>query len=377
MRIAIVQGTRPEIIKNYSLVKALEAAKLPYQVLHTGQHSCRRMSADIYSQMGYAPSRRFLGTYRLGSVINWLQSTYAQDRISCVVVNGDTAAAMAGALSALYLDIPIVHIEAGLRAGDAFMIEERNRIAVDAFSSMLFAYTEHERATLEMSPDIRGAIFVEGNTTVDVFHDFADAISRAESMSGRYLLATMHRKEFTDSAHRMRAVFGELASLAAHVCPVVFPMHPRTRDAMTQHDIPVSLLGQVQVIEPVPALESFALLKGAAALLTDSGCMQEEAYMMQVPCITIRDNTERHLTIQHGANVLVGFDAQRLRAAVVRVLNGFECQWPSIYGAPGAGARILERLVNGLVGAASPTRQRVPRTQVGTDDVALLSGGLV
>jgi len=377
MRIAIVQGTRPEIIKNYSLVKALNSAGVPFEVLHTGQHSARQMSADIYSQMGYAPSRRFLGTYRLGSVINWLQSTYTQDRISCVVVNGDTAAALVGALSALYLDIPVVHIEAGLRSGDAFMIEERNRIAVDAFSSMLFAYTEHERAVLEMSPDIRGAIFVEGNTTVDVFHDFADAIARTSAASGRYLLATMHRKEFTGSAHRMRTVFGELASLAAHVCPVIFPMHPRTRDAMTRHDIPASLLGQVQVIDPVPALESFALLKGASALLTDSGCMQEEAYMMQVPCITIRDNTERHLTIQHGANVLVGFDAQRLRAAVVRVLNGIECQWPPIYGAPGAGARILQRIVDGSGEAASPARQRLPRAEAWATEVALLSDGIV
>lgn len=377
MRIAIVQGTRPEIIKNYSLVKALDAAKLPYEVLHTSQHSSRRMSADIYAQMGYAPSRRFLGTYRLGSAINWLQSTYAQDRISCVVVNGDTAASLVGALSALYLDIPVVHIEAGLRSGDAYMIEERNRIAVDAFSSMLFAYTEHERAALEVDPDIRGRIFVEGNTTLDVLHDFAEAISRTASASGRYLLTTMHRKEFTDSAHRMRAVFGELASLAAHVCPVIFPMHPRTRDAMTRHDIPASLLGPVQVIEPVPALESLALLKGATALLTDSGCMQEEAYMMQVPCITIRDNTERHLTIQHGANVLVGFDAQRLRAAVVRVLNGVECQWPSIYGTPGAGARILERILDRSDEAADPARQRMPRPPACSDEVALLSDGQV
>lgn len=375
MRIAIVQGTRPEIIKNYSLVRALDAAKLPYEVLHTGQHSSRRMSTDIYSQMGYAPSRRFLGTYRLGSAINWLQSNYAQDRISCVVVNGDTAAALPGALAALYLDIPVVHIEAGLRSGDAFMIEERNRIAVDAFSSMLFAYTEHERAALEMNPEMRGSIFVEGNTTVDVLHDFADAIARATPMSGRYLLATMHRKEFTDSANRMRTVFSELASLAAHVCPVIFPMHPRTRDAMTRHDIPASLLGPVQVIEPVPALESLGLLRGAAALLTDSGCMQEEAYMMRVPCITIRDNTERHLTIQHGANVLVGFDAQRLRAAVVRVLNGFECQWPPIYGTPGAGARILERILDHSGEVAGRTSQRVSPPPAWSDEVALLSDG--
>jgi len=345
MRIAIVQGTRPEIVKNYSLVRALSAAKVPFEVFHTGQHSARRMCGDIYDEMGYRPDRRLTSPYRLGAAINWLQVTFKKDRVSHVVVNGDTAAALAGAIAALYCDIPVSHVEAGLRARDRFMIEERNRIAVDAIASLLFAYTEHESRLLSQSPDLRGRVFVEGNTTIDVLHDFKERIEGVAREQSPYVFVTMHRKEFTDSSERIRTVFSTLAEIARRTCRVVFPMHPRTRDAMRRHRIPLRLLGDVCVQPPCPVLESLALQSQAAAVITDSGCVQEEAYMLGVPCITIRENTERHLTVFYRANVVTGFDTARISEAVEEALVKDHVRWPEIYGRPGVGDRIIDQIV--------------------------------
>ena len=368
MRLAIVQGTRPEIIKNYTVVKAFASAGVPVEVLHTNQHVVREMCGQVYCDLGYEPHRTFSGIYRIGSVIDWLQSVFRQDRITHVLVNGDTAAALAGALAAMYLDISVTHIEAGLRSGDPYMLEERNRIMVDSIATLLFAYTEYEADHLRGSKELRGRVFVEGNTTIDVLHDFASRINDPAIALERYIYMTMHRKEFTDSCHRINLVFSELAAIAESLCPVVFPIHPRTHDAMHRHGVELGLLGGVRVIEPVSVFESLALQKHAAAVLTDSGCVQEEAYMLRVPCVTIRDNTERCLTVRNGANVVTGFNPSRIRSAVQHALRAADRGWPEIFGRPGVGARIVRQiLAHAADGPARepessfPSEQSIPR----------------
>jgi UDP-N-acetylglucosamine 2-epimerase (non-hydrolysing) len=344
MRIAVVQGTRPEIIKNYSVVKRLHEAGLPFEVLHTNQHSTARMSGDVYAELGYRPHRVLPVDYRLGLAIDWLQQMFVDDDIAHVIVNGDTAASIAGALAAMYLDIGVTHIEAGLRSGDPHMPEERNRIMVDAIASLLFAYTEVERDELLRTPTIRGDVLLEGNTTVDVLHDFAGQLEGTRPEE-RYVFVTLHRKEFTDSKDRMLRVFHTLRRIAAQYAAVVFPMHPRTFDAMKRHGIPLHSLGSVHVLEPVSTFESLRLQKNAAAVLTDSGCIQEEAYLLNVPCVTIRENTERHLTVMHGANAVTGFEPLHILEATERALTAPRRVLPNIYGAPGAGARIVDRIM--------------------------------
>jgi UDP-N-acetylglucosamine 2-epimerase len=344
MRIAIVQGTRPEIIKNYSVVKALQDAAVPFEVLHTNQHSSVRMSSEVYSELGYAPSQTLPVPYRLGAAIDWLQQRFLDDDVGHVIVNGDTAASIAGALAAMYLDIAVTHVEAGLRSGDPYMPEERNRIMVDAIASLLFAYTDVERQELLRTSAIRGQVLLEGNTTVDLLHDFADRIPEP-ARDQRYVFVTLHRKELTESKERMLRVFQALRRIAAQHCSVVFPMHPRTSDAIKRHGIALRSLGNVHVLEPVSTFHSLGLQKHAAAVLTDSGCIQEEAYLLNVPCITIRDNTERHLTVAHGANVVVGFEPARLMEAAERALTLPRRVWPNVYGSAGAGKRIVSRII--------------------------------
>lgn len=343
MRIALVQGTRPEIIKNYPIVKALAANKVSFEVLHTNQHHSRFMSTTIYRDMAYEPDRMFPGKYRFGAAIDWLQRIFVKDRISHVIVNGDTAASLVGALSALYLDIEVSHVEAGLRSGDTHMLEERNRIMVDSIAGSLFAYTEYERELLHNSPGIRGRTYLEGNTTVDVLHDFADRFSKP-LIATPYIYATMHRKEFTDSRSRLATVFGTLRRIADEVCTVIFPIHPRTRDAADRYDIRREALGAVQLIDPVSVFDSLSLQKHAAAILTDSGCVQEEAYLLHVPCVTVRDNTERHLTLKNGANVLTGFGQDEILSCVKRAIQIKDRDWPKIYGSTGVGNRIVNRI---------------------------------
>ncbi len=344
MRVAVVQGTRPEIIKNYSVVRALRAAGVQFEVLHTNQHNSTAMCETIYRQMGYEPGRSLPDEYSLGTAIEWLQRRFRRDGLTHVIVNGDTAAALAGSLAAMYLDIPVSHIEAGLRSRDLQMREERNRIMVDVIASSLFAYTDFELELLKRTPEIRGSLHLEGNTTVDVLHDF-DTQFAQPLIPGRYIYVTMHRKEFTDSAERIRAVFGVLRELAARECTVVFPMHPRTHDMLKHHDLSRDELGDVMVMEPVTAFQSLALQKHAQAVLTDSGCIQEESYLLKVPCVTVRENTERHLTVQNGANVVTGFEPDSIRAGAKWALTLTNRTWPDIYGTHGVGTRIIQRIL--------------------------------
>lgn len=342
--IAVVQGTRPEIIKNYAFVKALRAAGLPFSVLHTNQHVADAMCSEVYADMGYRPDGRLPADYRIGVAIDWLEHEYRERGVSHVVVNGDTAASLAGAVAALYAGLPSIHIEAGLRARDVHMLEERNRIMVDAVAELLFAYTALEADVLQDCADVRGQVRLEGNTTVDLIHDFAHRLDE-RGQAGTFVFATMHRREFTESPERMRLVFTVFAEIARTLCPVIFALHPRTRDAMRRHGIPLAMLAPVHVVEPVSIFAALSMQRHAAAVLTDSGCIQEEAYILATPCVTVRENTERHLTVRHGGNVVTGFERRAILDATRRALDTERLALPDIYGAPGAGVRMLERIV--------------------------------
>jgi UDP-N-acetylglucosamine 2-epimerase (non-hydrolysing) len=343
MAIAIVQGTRPEIIKNYAIVKALTESHTPYFIFHTNQHRDQVMRDSIYLDMGYEPTHIQPQAYNLGDTIRWLQEAFQKNGIHHVIVNGDTAASLAGALAAMYLDIPVSHIEAGLRARDPYMLEERNRIMVDAVSHLLFAYTSYEKELLLDSPDIRGEVFVEGNTTVDVINDFACQLQQSPCPR-QYVFVTLHRRELTESYQRLKLAIDVLNTLANEHCPVVFPIHPRTQDALARHHLTQKLSRAIDCIDPVTALQALNYQKHARVVLTDSGCIQEEAYMLGTPCVTFRENTERHLTVSHGANTVTGFHHDKAVNACVAASKEMADMWPAIYGAEGVGARIIERI---------------------------------
>jgi UDP-N-acetylglucosamine 2-epimerase (non-hydrolysing) len=342
-RIGVVLGTRPEVVKNWSVVAAARRRGVHVEVLHTHQHADPAMLGVFFEQLGYAPDAVLPGSYSIGRAIDWVGERVRANGLDLVLSNGDTAASLVAAVAALYADVAYAHVEAGLRSGDVHMVEERNRIMVDAVAHHLFAYTELEAGHLRAQSTLRGRIVVVGNTTNDVLRTCEARLVRPRRDS--YAYVTMHRKEFTDDRDAMEEVFAAFRALASQFEAVVFPMHPRTRDAMRRHAIEEGALSGVTVIAPVPLFESLALAKHAEVILTDSGCLQEEAYLLGVPCVTVRDNTERHGTLSAGANVVAGLKLPGILAAVAQQRRMRGTPFPPIYGGPGVGDRILDELL--------------------------------
>jgi UDP-N-acetylglucosamine 2-epimerase (non-hydrolysing) len=339
-KIGIVMGTRPEIIKNYSVVRALKSRGVNYCVLHTNQHTDKMLHQAIFEQLGYDADFVLSGKYSIGKAIDWVRGMIRQLELELIIVNGDTAAALVGAIAALYSDVGIAHVEAGLRSYDPEMYEERNRIMVDAVAHYLFAYTEFEKECLSRKKDLRGRIFCVGNTTIDLISDFQDRLTRP--LTGRYAYVTLHRKEFTDRKNAMLEVFRALDRLSDNFDKIVFPVHPRTQDAIGRYDIPKDLMKNFTLLEPISVFESLAYEKHADIIMTDSGSIQEEAYIFGVPCLTLRENTERHGTVQMGANIVAGLVSQDIQDAARVQLNKGPGDFPPIYGVAGAGERIVD-----------------------------------
>ena len=312
---------------------------MDFMVLHTNQHQDPLMRDDVFAKMGYAPDFIYPGDYSMGAAIDWVCKLIRQHQIELVLVNGDTAASLIGAIAAIYSDVELGHIEAGLRSFDEQMYEERNRVMVDSAAHYLFTYTQHHANYLNKINDLRGQVFNVGNTTIDLIEDFSPELSRMNT--GRYAYVTLHRKEFTDSRARMVKVFAALNTLAQEFDTMIFPMHPRTRTAIAQHRLDQELLSRVQVIDPVDPFTSLSYEKYADLIITDSGCIQEEAYIFGVPCVTVRENTERPETIAAGANVLTGFSIEKILKLCHSQRMSRQRQFPPVYGMRGAGRRIV------------------------------------
>jgi len=342
MKIGIVIGTRPEVMKNYAIVKALREANLEFAVLHTNQHQDPLLREVVFAKMGYMPDFIYPRSYSIGAAIDWVSKIIRTQQIDLILVNGDTAASIVGAVAAVYSDVGLAHVEAGLRAYDNRMVEERNRIMVDSAAHYLFTYTQHHAEYLEKIPDLRGRIFNAGNTTVDLIHDFSAELVKPRTDAYAYI--TLHRKEFTDSRARMVDVFTTLNALADEFDAMIFPMHPRTRAAMKNYRLSFDLLSRVTVIDPVEPFTSLSYEKFASLIITDSGCIQEEAYIFGVPCVTVRNNTERPETIKAGANVLTGFSPVVIRDKICSQKSSGHQQFPPVYGDPGAGGRVVQTL---------------------------------
>jgi UDP-N-acetylglucosamine 2-epimerase (non-hydrolysing) len=216
---------------------------------------------------------------------------------------------------------------------------------VDSAAHYLFTYTRHHADYLNKVKDLRGQIFNVGNTTIDLIEDFSHELSRLDSR--RYAYVTLHRKEFTDSRAKMVKVFTALNALAQEFDAMIFPIHPRTRIAIAQHRLDHELLSRVQVIDPVDPFTSLSYEKYADLIITDSGCIQEEAYIFGVPCVTVRENTERPETIAAGANVLTGFTIEKILHLSRSQRVKLQRQFPPVYGTGGAGRRIV-RILQGI-----------------------------
>lgn len=331
-------------------------------VLHTGQHFDANMSDVFFAELGMRQPDRHLGIHggtqgeMTGRMLIGIEKALLEEKPGAVLVYGDTNSTLAGALAAVKLSIPVAHVEAGLRSFNMAMPEEVNRILADRVSRWLFTPTEAARRNLlrEGAPPER--IFPVGDVMYDValrsggrVSGEGGALERHRLSPGGYVLATVHRAENTDRPERLAAIVTALEA-AGRELPVVWPLHPRTRAALRGAGRLESIAGRVRVIEPVGYLEMVQLEKFAGVIATDSGGVQKEAFFHQVPCVTLRDETEWVELIESGWNRLAPpTDPSSMAKAVTGAL-GSRGKNVSPYGDGDAAGRVADCLEKGLSG---------------------------
>ena len=319
MRVVHVTATRPNLVKMAPVIGALRR-RLPAsnaRIVHTGQHYDRAMSEIFFEELGVPPPDYVLGVgsgshaEQVARVLDRLAPVLREERPDLVIVPGDVNSTLGAALCAAKLGTPVAHVESGLRSFDRSMPEESNRIVADHLSSLCFLHCDDAIENLRAEGIEEERMKFVGNTMIDTLVALEGRIrerNAAPSLGferGSYLLVTLHRPALVDGPLLFDAM--ERLSDVAREIPVVFPVHPRTRKMLGGRSYP-----GVTLADPVGYLDFLSLETDAAAVLTDSGGIQEETTYLGVPCFTLRDNTERPVTIRAGTNTLLGLDPRRI-----------------------------------------------------------------
>jgi len=368
MTIAIILGTRPEIIKMAPVIRECERRGQDYSIIHTGQHYSYEMDRIFFEQLELPQPNHNLdvgsGSHgeQTGRIMAGIERVLMADKPEVVLVQGDTNTVMAGVLAAAKLHIKVGHVEAGLRSYDRSMPEEINRVVADHISDYCFAPTEVSKANLLKEGIAEEKIHVTGNTIVDsVYQNLEIAMRKVNVLADlglqprEYFLVTAHRQENVDSRERLGEIIRGLEMVRAEFgLPVVFPVHPRTRKMVESFGFQFE---GIRAIEPLGFLEFLQLEAGARLALTDSGGVQEETCILGVPCVTLRDNTERPETLDVGANVLAGADARQMVEKAKRMMQQ-ENGWRNPFGDGRAGESILEHLTAGQIYPCRPPDYR-------------------
>ena len=355
MKLAFILGTRPEIIKMSPVIRECINQKIDHFIIHSNQHYSENMDAIFFNELGLEPPKYNLNVgsglhgEMTAKILTGVEKILLDEKPDWILVQGDTNTVMAGALAASKLQIKIGHIEAGLRSYDRTMPEETNRIITDHISDALFCPTKKQTGILLGEGINKSKIFITGNTIVDaVFQNIKLLDKHPEfnhHQSEKYFLLTTHRPSNVDS----RANLSELLSAIDKVSkkysyPVYFPIHPRTKKQIDLFGIKINT-NQIKITEPVGYLEMLSLEKNAQLIFTDSGGIQEEACILQVPSITLRDNTERPETLDVGASILVGHNQQKILSSVDKMLSTPRT-WPNPFGDGTSTTQILNILTN-------------------------------
>jgi len=341
MKVFSVVGNRPQFVKAAPTSVALRERGIDEVVLHTGQHYDRELSQVFFEELEldeprYALDLRTAETAEMHAAI---APALREERPDWVLVYGDTNSTLAGALAALDADVPIAHVEAGLRSGDLSMPEERNRIEVDRHATLLFCPDERSRAQLA-ADGVPGRAEVVGDVMADATRLFAPIAERRAHVArpaSPYVVLTLHREANTEP-DRLRRLLDAIGATGRRV---IFPVHPRTRRVLDEHGIEAA--PNVEEVRPVGYLEMLALVSGAETVVTDSGGLQKEAYWLRVACVTLRPSTEWIDTVLAGANTLVDpADPSGLTDALDAAT--FPADAPELYGDGHSAARIADSL---------------------------------
>lgn len=352
-----VVGTRPEIIKMAPVIRAASRDdRASLELVHTNQHYDDELSEMFFRNLKLEPPDFELSIrtesqgVQTADGIAGIESIINDVDPAAVIAQGDTNAVLSAAIATCKLDPKFAHVEAGIRSFDRTLPEEMNRVLADQVADLAFAPTETSREYLA-AEGIEDGVYVTGNTVVDACRshrelaaEHSDALERHGCTPGEYVIATIHRPNNTDDPSRLRAIVDALDGVDF---PVLLPIHPRTRKAMEDNGIEPS--GSLRIVDPLDYLDFLHVQSNARVVVTDSGGIQEEASILEVPCLTVRPNTERPETIEAGVNELVEPSQLKRRLETLyhddrarRSMTGH----PDLYGDGNAGERIVQHLLD-------------------------------
>jgi len=356
MKIAIILGTRPEIIKMSPLIRACRRRGLDYFILHTGQHYDYEMDGKFFEDLELEKPKYNLrvGTSsfrkQLGDMVKRISEILVKESVDIVYVQGDTTSVLAGALAAKRVGKKLGHHEAGLRSHDIGMIEETNRIITDQLSDYLFAPTEIALKNLNEEGIKETKTVLTGNTIVDALYQNLEISNRKISIiedlgveKNKYITATVHRAENVDIIGRLRGILEGLELVEKYFkMPIILPLHPRTVNKIKEFGLKIP--DSIKIIKPLGYLEFLQVEANSKLVITDSGGVQEESCILKIPCLTVRDNTERPETVAAGLNILAGTKPEKILESAKFILAK-EKNWVNPFGDGQASEKILDATI--------------------------------
>lgn len=357
MKVCIIIGTRPEIIKMSPIIRELQKRCLKFFILHSNQHYSENLDRIFFDELELLQPKYNLnigsGTHaeETGKMLVGIEKILIREKPSVILVEGDTNTVLAGALAAVKLHIKIGHVEAGLRSYSREMPEEINRILTDHCSDLLFTPTKDARAILLKEGLPEGKVFITGNTIVDaVYQNLKIAkkkskiLNKLKLKSQEFFLLTVHRAENVDKKKRIKGILDGLNLIHKRFkLPIIFSVHPRTQRMINKFRLKIP--EGVRPIEPVGYLDFLQLQVNALLVLTDSGGVQEETCILKIPCVTLRNNTERPETLNVGSNILAGTNPERILKSSI-LMASKERNWNNPFGDGKASKKIADILCN-------------------------------
>jgi UDP-N-acetylglucosamine 2-epimerase (non-hydrolysing) len=325
-RILHVVGARPNFMKAAPVLQALSDAGFHQVLVHTGQHYDANMSEVFFRQLGIPQPDVNLGVgsgshaQQTASIMTSFETVVLERKPDMVMVYGDVNSTVAAALVCAKLQIAVAHVEAGLRSNDRTMPEEINRLVTDQLSNLLFTPSQDGDENLQREGISADRIHRVGNVMIDTLVRLLPRAldNQQQKPARRYALVTLHRPSNVDDSARLRRILDSMLAFNKEM-EVVFPVHPRTRQRISEFGLSTDGLN---LCDPLSYLDFLALQAGAAVVITDSGGIQEETTFLGVPCLTLRSNTERPITVEIGTNILIGDDMVRLRVELANILEG-------------------------------------------------------